>query len=245
MPSSSCLLQARAGLPNTCGSLDINLACSGFIYGLAIGESLLQTGAATRVLLINSDTYTHYIHPKDPVCRPIFGDGAAATLLGPATSGRILGFEFGTDGGHAMNMYLPAGGERSPEFRAYDVVSAMAPGAPEFIRMNGPEIFNFTLHVVPAAIAATLRKSGLVLGDIDYFVFHQANAFMLEALRRKMDLPRGKFVVEMADTGNLVSASIPVVLERMMLDGRLQPGRRTLLCGFGVGLSWASCIVEW
>ena len=111
--------------------------------------------------------------------------------------------------------------------------------------MNGPEIFNFTLHVVPPAIGATLRKSGMSLDDIDYFVFHQANAFMLEALRRKMDLPREKFVVEMADTGNLVSASIPVVLERMLLDGRLRTGQCTLLCGFGIGLSWASCIVEW
>ena len=111
--------------------------------------------------------------------------------------------------------------------------------------MNGPEIYNFTLHVVPPAVAGALEKSGLVLGDIDYFVFHQANAFMLEALRRKMNLPRGKFVIELAETGNLVSASIPVVLAGMRADGRIKPGVRTLLCGFGVGLSWAACVVEW
>ena len=245
LPSSACLLQARAGLPARCGALDINLACSGFIYGLAVGESLLLSGVATRVVLVNSDTYTHYIHPQDAVCRPIFGDGAAATLLTASAGGRILGFEFGTDGAHALSMYLPAGGARLPGYRSDTVPPGLQPDDPEFLHMDGPEIYNFTLHVVPPAIEATLQKSQLSRDDIHYFVFHQANAFMLESLRRKMNLPREKFIIEMADTGNLVSASIPVVLERMQRDGRIKPGCRTLLCGFGVGLSWASCIVEW
>jgi 3-oxoacyl-[acyl-carrier-protein] synthase-3 len=245
LPSSACLLQARTQLPTTCGALDINLACSGFIYGLAVAEGLLATGSARQVVLVNSDTYTHYIHPQDAACRPIFGDGAAATLLTQAGAGRILGFEFGTDGAHALNMYLPAGGEKHREFRPAIPNRPSRPDDPEFIRMNGPEIYNFTLHVVPAAVNATLRKSERALADVDYFVFHQANAFMLESLRRKMNLPREKFIIEMATTGNLVSASIPVVLERMLADGRLRPGMRTLLCGFGVGLSWASCLVEW
>lgn len=245
LPSSACLLQARAGLAAKCGALDINLACSGFIYGLAVGEGLLASGTASSVLLVNSDTYTHYIHPEDAVCRPIFGDGAAATLLTSGPGGRILGCEFGTDGAHALSMYLPAGGAKSPGYRAGAAIPAMRPDDPEFLHMDGPEIYNFTLHVVPPAVEATLHKSGLKHENIDYYVFHQANAFMLESLRRKINLPRDKFVIELADTGNLVSASIPVVLERMQRDGRIKPGCRTLLCGFGVGLSWASCIVEW
>ncbi len=245
LPSSACLLQARAGLPSSCGALDINLACSGFVYGLAVAEGLLANGAAQRVVLATSDTYTHYIHKQDAVCRPIFGDGAAATLLSTMARGRITGFEFGTDGAHALSMYLPAGGEKLREFRAHHAGATAHPGDPEFIRMNGPEIYNFTLHVVPASVNATLSKSGCPVEAVDHFVFHQANAFMLESLRRKMNLPRDKFVIEMADTGNLVSASIPVVLERMLADGRIKPGTRTLLCGFGVGLSWGSCLVEW
>ncbi len=243
LPTSACLLQSRTGLPPGCGALDLNLACSGFIYGLAVGEGLLRSGAATRVVLVNSDTYTRLIHPQDAVCRPIFGDGAAATLLGNEAGGRILGFEFGTDGAHAMSMHLPAGGAKSPGYRAD--ATALLPGDPEFIRMDGPEIYNFTLRVVPPAVEAVLRKNRLTRDDIHYYVFHQANAFMLESLRRKLDLPREKFIIDLAETGNLVSASIPVVLERMQREGRIKPGCRVLLCGFGVGLSWASCIVEW
>lgn len=244
LPSSACLLQARAGLPRHCGSLDLNLACSGFIYGLMLAEGLLHHGTAKQVLLVNGDTYTHYIHPQDAVCRPIFGDAAAATLLKAGPRGGITGFVFGSDGSQAMRMSLPAGGERQRAFRAGEA-GASQPGDPEFLRMDGPEIYNFTLQTVPGAVRECLERAGVALGDIDYFVFHQANGFMLEALRRKLGVPAEKFVIELAETGNLVSASIPVVLEKMRRDGRVRPGTRTLLCGFGVGLSWAACVVTW
>jgi 3-oxoacyl-[acyl-carrier-protein] synthase-3 len=244
LPSSACLLQSRTQLPKACGCLDVNLACSGFIYCLMLAEGLLKSGTAKQVLLVNGDTYTHYIHPKDQVCRPIFGDGAAATLLQNLPAGGITGFSFGSDGDQALRMFLPAGGERRREFRDPNVQDT-APSDPEYLRMDGPEIYNFTLQVVPRVVSETLAKAGCVLGDIDYFVFHQANAFMLESLRRKLGIPREKFVIEMAETGNLVSASIPVVLATMRQDGRIKAGTRTLLCGFGVGLSWAACVVTW
>jgi 3-oxoacyl-[acyl-carrier-protein] synthase III len=247
LPGSAGLLQATAGLQTRCGCLDINLACSGFVYGLMLAEGLIAGGSAQNVVLVNSDTYTHYIHPRDSVCRPIFGDGAAATLISAVEpGGRPKAFCFGTDGRHALQMYLPAGGGRNPAFRGSNGSwPDSQPTDPEFLHMNGPEIFNFTLQVVPKAVADTLAKCQLVADDIDYFIFHQANGFMLEALRKKIGLPPGKFIVEMADTGNLVSASIPVIIARMRADGRIRPGVRTLLCGFGVGLSWASCLVEW
>jgi len=246
LPSSACILQSRAKLSKSCGCLDLNLACSGFIYGLMIAEGLLKSGISSNVALVNCDTYTHYIHPKDAVCRPIFGDGAAATLLTSSARGRIIGFDFGSDGDHALKMYLPAGGERMRSFRGgQNMATDSSPADPEFIRMDGPEIYNFTLHAVPPAVQGALAKGQLGMKDIDYFVFHQANAFMLESLRRKMNIPKEKYVIEMADTGNLVSASIPVVLAQMRSDARIKAGTRTLLCGFGVGLSWAACIVEW
>jgi 3-oxoacyl-[acyl-carrier-protein] synthase-3 len=247
LPSSACLVQAAAGVPSPCGCLDINLACSGFIYGLLVAEGLLASGTASKIALINSDTYSRYIHPADSVCRPIFGDGAAATLLtAEKGGGRVLGFSYGSDGSHALQMYLPAGGARHPGYRDLGASGGTTgPADPEYLRMNGPGIYTFTLQVVPGAVASTLAKCGITAADVDYFVFHQANGFMLEALRKKMGLPAEKFIVEMEDTGNLVSASIPVVLSRMRADGRIRPGTRTLLCGFGVGLSWASCLVEW
>lgn len=244
LPSSSCIVQTKAQLPVGCGCLDINLACSGFIYGLMVAEGLLQGGSVEQVLLVNADTYTHYIHPKDAVCRPIFGDAAVATLLTNSAKGKISGFAFGSDGSQALRMYLPAGGERLRQFRDGRAPSSV-PSDPEFIRMDGPEIFNFTLRVVPQAVSDALAKAGCGMDGIDYVIFHQANAFMLEALRRKLAIPPAKFVIDMAETGNLVSASIPVVLEKMRRDGRLKPGMRTLLCGFGVGLSWAACVVSW
>jgi 3-oxoacyl-[acyl-carrier-protein] synthase-3 len=244
LPSSACLLQSRTRQPKKCGCLDINLACSGFIYSLMLAESLLKSGTARQVLVVNGDTYTHYIHPHDPVCRPIFGDGAAATLVENTGPGGIAGFAFGSDGDQALRMFLPAGGERQRRFRDDDG-SGSVPTDPEYLRMDGPEIYNFTLQVVPQVVNESLEKAGCGRDDIDYYVFHQANGFMLEALRRKLGIAREKFVIEMAETGNLVSASIPVVLERMRLDGRIKPGRRTLLCGFGVGLSWAACVVTW
>jgi 3-oxoacyl-[acyl-carrier-protein] synthase-3 len=241
LPSSSCLVQARCGLPNSCGCLDINLACSGFIYGLSVAEALVSSQARS-VMLVTSDTYTRYLHPKDTVCRPLFGDGAAATLVSRGPGARVSGFAFGTDGSRAMSMSLPAGGTKLPEYR---VGAELSPQDPEFIQMNGPEIYNFTLGAVPAIIATTLGKAGIADSQIDYYVFHQANGFMLEALRRKLRIAPERFVIDLADTGNLVSASIPVVLEKMRRCGQLTPGVRTLLCGFGVGLSWGACIVEW
>jgi len=243
LPSSSCLLQARIGLPKSCGCLDINLACSGFIYGLMVGEALLKT-VATQLLLVNSDTYTHYIHPQDTVCRPIFGDAAAATLLNNSAPGRIEGFAFGSDGEQGLRMYLPAGGERLPEYRGAAALAG-TPTEPEFLRMDGPAIYNFTLQVVPKVIKECLDKAQVNADQVDYFVFHQANAFMLESLRRKLCIPTEKFPIEMEGTGNLVSASIPVVLHKMRSDSRIKSGTRTLLCGFGVGLSWGACLITW
>ncbi|MDI1320593.1 MAG: ketoacyl-ACP synthase III [bacterium] len=243
LPSSSCLLQAHIGLPKNCGCLDINLACSGFIYGLMVGEALLKT-VATQLLLVNSDTYTHYIHPQDAICRPIFGDAAAATLLDNSAPGRIEGFAFGTDGEQGLRMCLPAGGERLREFRGAAALAG-TPAEPEFLRMDGPAIYNFTLQVVPKVIKECLDKAHVSAEQVDFFVFHQANAFMLESLRRKIGIPAEKFPIEMADTGNLVSASIPIVLHKMRSDGRIKSGTRTLLCGFGVGLSWGACLITW
>jgi 3-oxoacyl-[acyl-carrier-protein] synthase III len=241
-PCSASILHGRLGLPQSCGAFDIGLACSGYIYGLALSRALLSSGMAQSVLLLNGDTYTHYIHPKDHICRPLFGDGAAATLLTADSGVRLVEFELGSEGKEALKMLIPAGGERR---RKFNITSESSPQDPEFLQMDGPEIYNFTLRAVPNAVAACMAKAGCSIADIDFFVFHQANGYMLEALRRKIGIPTQKFPVCLECTGNLVSASIPVVLAQMRRAGQIHHGVRTLLCGFGIGLSWGACIIDW
>lgn len=238
LPTTACLLQDRLGIPTTAGALDFNLGCSGFVYGLSLAKGLIETGQASRVLLLTGETYSKILDPADRGVRTIFGDAGAATLVEVADGGdSSLGpFVFGTDGSGAGNLMCRRFGWRHD-------------GGPQqggaCLRMNGPEIFNFTLRSVPAAVERLLRKSGRQLDEIDLFVFHQANEYMLEHLRRKLVIPAEKFWVSMAHCGNTVSNSIPIALRDAQEAGRLRPGDLIMLVGFGVGYSWAATLVRW
>ncbi|HMF57042.1 MAG TPA: ketoacyl-ACP synthase III [Pyrinomonadaceae bacterium] len=249
LPTTACTMQSRLGLRTDCGAIDINQGCSGYVYGLALAKGLIETGAATRVLLITADTYTKFINPRDMTVRTLFGDGAAATLVEAITSDRdLIGpFVFGTDGRGAEQLIVPAGGTRKP-------VSAEAVIEKEDERgnwrsecnlyMNGGEVFNFTLQQVPQAMYELLQRSGLSLEQVDYVFPHQANKFMLERLRAKMKIPAEKFFIGMEKSGNTVSATIPIALENAKRQGRIKPHDRVALLGFGVGYSWAAAMVE-
>lgn len=249
LPSTACLLQHRLGLPTSCGALDYNLGCSGFIYGLAIGQALLQGGLATNLLLLTADTYTHYIHPADRSTRTIFGDGAAATILSNDSLARLHSFVLGTDGSGAEQLIVRAGGARMPVSPCGGQVGVPAvsstPGSAANLFMNGPEIFSFTIHRVPALVLSVCKKAGVELEQIDHFVFHQANAFMLEHLRKRLKIPASKFELCLEHCGNTVSSTIPMALEAALREGRIKPGMKVLLAGFGVGLSWGGCLLEW
>lgn len=238
LPSTACLLQHRLGLPTRCGALDFNLGCSGFVYGLSLAKGLIETNAARTVLLITAETYSKYLKPEDKGVRTIFGDGAAATLVRaePAERAYIDSFVFATDGSGADKLIVKCGGLRQPVTSDDD--------AGRWLHMNGPEVFNFTLKSVPPLVDAVLTRAEIGLDGIDRFVFHQANAFMLESLRKKVGIPAERFCVEFAQCGNTVSATIPIVLEAAMRDGRILPGQRVLLVGFGVGYSSAGCVIR-
>jgi len=247
LPTSACLLQNRLGLPKTVGALDFNLGCSGFVYGLSIAKGLVTSGTAKNVLLVTAETYTKYIHPMDKSARTIFGDGAAAVIVDEAATVEIGEFSMGTDGAGGGSLILRTGGAREPiDFNA-------ATGTDDSgnqrtrndIYMDGPEIFNFTLEVVPTTMADVLAKNGIQKKDIDLFVFHQANAFMLNTIRKVNLIPRDKFYVDMEDTGNTVSSTIPIALYRAAHKGVLNPGMKVLIMGFGVGLSWCATILTW
>lgn len=235
LPTTACTLQARLGLPTTVAALDFNLGCSGFVYGLGLAKGMIETGQASRVLLLTADTYTKLLAPDDRGVRALFGDAGAATLVEAAEAETLsLGpFVYGTDGSGGRHLSAEGGGLRSP----------LAPTT--CLQMNGPEIFNFTLDAVPAAVKSLLTKASLTHDDVDLYVFHQANAFMLEHLRQTMNLPAEKFFLHLEHTGNTVSSTIPIALKAALEEGRLKPGMRVMLVGFGVGLSWAATLLRW
>ena len=238
LPTTACLLQHRLGIPTTAGALDFNLGCSGFVYGLSLAKGLIETDQARRVLLLTAETYSKLLDPKDKTVRTIFGDAGAATLVIADDAERVyIGpFVFGTDGAGGENLVCHRGGFRGAKAEA---------AGHKALWMNGPEIFNFTLKVVPDAVRRVLSRAGLTQGDVDLFVFHQANRYMLEHLRKKLGVSPEKFVVSMERLGNTVSCTIPIALREAQSAGRLQSGARVMLVGFGVGYSWGAAMLQW
>lgn len=251
LPTTACLLQERLGIPQTSGALDFNLGCSGFIYGLGLAQGLIQTGQAKRVLLITAETYSKFIHPQDKSVRTLFGDAAAATLL-EAVPGEDDGlpaqYVYGTDGRGGANLIVPAGGWRLPSTPDTGKIVADDSGnlrAEDNLFMNGAEIFNFTLRAIPESVKRLLAQTNRKIEDIDLFVFHQANAYMLEHLRKKLGIPSEKFCVRLSHCGNTVSSTIPIALKQSSLDHQLRDGQLVMLVGFGVGYSWGATLLRW
>ena len=248
LPSTACTLQHRLGLPMACGALDYNLGCSGYIYGLGLAKALIETDQARTILLLTADTYSKLINPADKSVRTLFGDGAAATLISLGSEECSIGpFVYGTDGGGAANLIVPTGGMRRPVVFQAELVPDDSGNSRTVndLYMNGAEVFNFTLRAVPQAIQQLLAKAGIAQDDVDLYVFHQANRFMLDHLRRKLQIPLEKFVIAMEEVGNTVSSSIPMALERAQETGQLKRGARVMLVGFGVGYSWGATLVRW
>ncbi|MFC4222728.1 3-oxoacyl-ACP synthase III family protein [Lysinibacter cavernae] len=248
LPTTSAIVQAELGLKRNLGATDINLGCSGYAYALGLAKGLVESNQVNNVLVITADTYSKFINEKDKSVRTIFGDGASATfVVGDAKESHLNGMVYGTDGSGAKHLIVPNGGLRDGR----DLAPASVPEARGLdasghdLYMDGKEIFNFTLDRVPAVAEQILMKAQLTAEDIDLFVFHQANAFMLEHLRKKMDIPVEKFVIELSESGNTVSSTIPIALSRIASDGRLKPGMKVMLLGFGVGLSWGGLVLTW
>jgi len=250
LPTSACILQHRLGLSTSVGALDINLGCSGFVYGLSLAAGLIASGAAANIVLLTADTYSKFIHPGDKSVRTLFGDGAAATLIqaaDPGSTAAIGPFVFGTDGSGAGDLIVEAGAARLPHSAETAAEVTDRTGnvrSRDHLYMNGGAVLNFTLREVPRAVAALLDKTGTTADDYDKFVLHQANKFMLDALGKKLDISPDRVSRYFEAIGNTVSSTIPFVLEREMATGGGSPGTRMMLVGFGVGLSWAAASVN-
>ncbi|HWK61607.1 MAG TPA: ketoacyl-ACP synthase III [Eoetvoesiella sp.] len=250
LPATACVLQDRLGLPVTCGAFDFNQGCSGFIYGLGIAKGLIESGQACNVLLVTAETYSKYIHPGDKSVRTLFGDAAAATLVSAVKGDApfLDRFRYGTDGSGADNLIVPMGGHRQPVMRSTAPIehtdSSGNVRTDAHLYMNGPAIFEFSMSRVPQLFSSLFGENCRV-DDIDFFVFHQANKFMLEALRRRLHIPTEKFVAEFSHCGNTVSSTIPIALKEHHAKGYLREGHKVVAVGFGVGYSWGGCVIHW
>lgn len=251
LPSTACLVAERLGLPKAVGALDYSLGCSGFVYGLALAKGLLETGLAHRLLLLAASLYAGETGDKDAATAPVFGDGASAVLLEtvevrPGERPPLDAFVFGTDGSGAGSIIQQVGGSRFP----------WRTTVPETVRdehgehttadlfMDGQQVMLFTLREVPPMVDKVLSLAGIEREDIDYCVFHQPNAFMLEYVQKKCRLQGVPFYNNVKETGNTVAASIPLGLEDILRETDPQSLRRALLAGYGVGLSWAGCMAD-
>ena len=248
LPTTACIVQAQIGMRLDVGALDITLGCSGFIYALGLAKGLIESGQVRNVLVITAETHSKFANPDDKSTRPIFGDGATATLVvaDPIHDG-LKGLTLGTDGGGGMGLVVPNGGLRNAEaFSPNSSVEARGLQSNGYdMYMDGLAIFNFTIRVVPGCVDEVLRKADLTRSDVDLFVFHQANGYLIEHLRKKLEIPAEKFVVSMEDYGNTGSSTIPIALTDAVAAGRVNKGDKIMLVGFGVGLSWGGVLVTW
>ena len=236
LPTNACILQSNLGLNKTIGAIDIILACSGFIYSLSLAKSLIIANQANNILLITSDTYSKFIKKDNIKTRILFGDASASTLVSSEkknNSLEIKNFYYGTDGAGYKNAIIQNFGSRYWKNNQENG---------DELDLNGPGIYEFALKEVPLAIEAFLKKNNLDINNIDYFVFHQANEYIIQSLANKMNIQKEKLLMNMMEIGNTSSSSIPIVLSKYF--NKIPDKKKILLVGFGGGLSWGVSLIE-
>ncbi len=247
MPGNAFVLHNKLDLPERALAFDFNLACSGYVYGLAMARAFFNTYPIKNLLFVTADTYTKYIHPRDKSVRLLFGDGAAATLLLPSSTG-IIDIHWGTYGKGYEHFMIPAGGCRlpsNPQTRAVKTDKSGNARTPENIAMEGFALVALAKGKVLTQVKELLKANRLSTDDIGLFVFHQASQLVLDHMQKGLDLPAKKVFNNLANIGNTVSSSLPIAIKDALSEKRIKPGDKIVLCGFGVGFSWASAIVEW
>lgn len=244
LPTTACILQYQLGLKNNVGALDFNLGCSGFAYGVSLAKGLINSGQAKSVLLVTAETYSKYVHPKDRSNRAIFGDAAAATLIVFSEEENIGEFLFGTDGSGYDKLIVKNGCSRFPlDTKAQEnIYGTDNVYTDNHLYMNGPEVFNFTNTVIPNFTKEIVIKNNISINEVQQFVFHQANAFMLNFMRKRLKIESNSFYIDMEDGGNTVSCTIPIALKKY--SQTISESENIILVGFGVGLSWAGGLIK-
>ena len=248
IPSNSLIVHKELQLPENVFTFDFNMACSGYIYGLALAQGLIQAGFADHILLITGDTYSKYIHRKDRSARILFGDAAAVTRIGVEDPGKgVVDILCETSGKHYDKFIIPAGGCRNPKSSKTSIPMKDRSGnvrTAENIYMNGMGVLGFINTHVPKQINKILKRNAMTLDDIDLFVFHQSSKISLDSLERLLEVNGEKVFRNIREIGNTVSASIPIAIKDAMDKGKIESGQTVLISGFGAGLSWGTAIIQ-
>ncbi|MCW5892240.1 MAG: ketoacyl-ACP synthase III [bacterium] len=236
MPSTACLLQAALGAERA-AAFDLNAACSGFVYGLALADQAIAAGTARRVLLVGADTLAHLVDPDDRDTAVLFGDGAGAVVLG--RGGGVRAVHLGADGRGAMDLVVPAGGSRRP------VDAAALLERAHTMRMHGRDVFRGAVRAMSDGLAVALHQAGCRPRDLRLVIAHQANVRILRAVAERLDLPLEAFWNDLAELGNTGAASIPIALARAAAAGALRDGDLVGLTAAGAGLTWGAAVLRW
>lgn len=244
LPTTACLIQTRLGLSKNLTAIDVNLGCSGFVTGLSLAKAVIVSGQAKNVLLLTAETYSKYMHEKDKSNRTIFGDGAAATLIGKEGIAEIGEFVIGTDGRGAENLIVKSGGARHPQpLNDLSFDDYGNPHCSDNLYMDGPAILNYSLESIPQLVRDVLVKNNVTMEDIDLHVYHQANSFLANLERRKLKIPQEKYYCNIENVGNTVSSTIPIGLCLALEDGSLKPGMKVLSVAQGLGYTWGGMVL--
>ena len=232
LPTTACVVQNRLGLPTSCAVFDINLGCSGFVYSLGIAGNFIKTGQMKNALIIMADQYSKSIDYTDKNTASLFGDAATAILLKGSDKNGVIDITYGTDGSNYDKLIIYNSGIKKDAEKS------------NYLYMDGREIFKFSTRVVPNSINQLLERNNLQKSNIKYFIFHQANQYMLNEIKNRIELTDEQMVIDMENYGNTVSSTIPIAYKNLLNNNKLQQGDKIVFCGFGVGLSWASCLYE-
>ncbi|MBS4020909.1 MAG: ketoacyl-ACP synthase III [Dethiobacter sp.] len=239
LPATACYVQAKMGAFKA-AAFDIAAGCTGFIYALAVGSQFIKSGIYKNVLVIGAEILSRILDWTDRSTCVLFGDGAGAVVLGPVPAGQgLLSFKLGADGSLADMLCVPAGGTRMP------ACPESVEGRQHYVRMSGNETFKFAVRVMGDVTSQALDELGLTKDDLDFLIPHQANLRIIEAARKRFELPEERVMVNIDRYGNMSSASIPVALEDAVSTGRLKRGDLVSLVGFGAGLTWGAVIMRY
>lgn len=240
-PSTACLIQEKLGLKKKIFAFDLQAACSGFLYGLAVADSLIRSGAYQRIALVGTEKISAFVDWEDRNTCVLFGDGAGAAIIGPAENNSLglESFSFYADGSKAPLLYIPAGGSGTP------ASSETVKKRKHFIKMHGREVFKLAVKNVVSACREVLDKTNLFPEDVDFFLAHQANERIINAIASQLGLPEEKVVINISRFGNTSAASIPIALTEIYKSGKLKKGSVILLAAFGAGLTWGAALLRW
>jgi len=238
MPSTGALIQAQIGATNAAG-MDVFAACSGFIYGITMVESMIKTGQIKYALVVGAEVLTKYVDYTDRGTCVIFGDGAGAAVLGPVNSGKgILATKIKSDGRYEEQLYAPGGGTK------LGTTHETIDNRMHFFKMKGNELFKVAVRSMADISAEMLEKAGLTVDDVDIVIPHQANQRITDAVASRLGVPEEKVYSNIAEHGNTSSASIPIALDECIQSGRIKEGSTVLLTAFGGGVTWGATVIK-